>query len=181
MTKRLENSAGPAQARSIWTSLGIWNVLLQFLCQEERQVMQLGNKFCYEKAMARALPYFTLQEPLVPQLINQCEIALCDVSNKGNKKLGYHGIRFVSFVTVGLNLFTYSHLSRAWEMWKNALNPANTNFAINTTKAAPIFGMRERVSLVNFKDKLIFFSGGLDQNRSYADVFQYRIGADSWS
>ena len=122
--------------------------------------MQFGSRFCYDVAVARALAKFTTSKPLLPYLTSDAEIILYDAIKKNSKTLINHSFNsFINFVRVSLDLYTYDQNSE-WRCWKNGFYPG-IDVYVTQMRATPIFEQRSiGSSLVNFKSKLIFMSGG---------------------
>ena len=52
-TSSKEKAERKERARRVYTSYGIWNIMLRFITFEEAHFMQLTNRFQYEHAIGR--------------------------------------------------------------------------------------------------------------------------------
>ena len=60
--------------------MGIWNTMLPYLNIEEQQLLQLGDRFCYDSAIGRVVTYFLVFRMPIPYINDRKEIAVYNLA-----------------------------------------------------------------------------------------------------
>ena len=151
--------------------------------------MQLGNRFCYETAIARVVTYLVLRRAPIAYIDFHGGVNLYDFSLQRSSFISTYIPKRFSGMTLAhsrLDLYVYfckvsrnQAIEHCWIQFPNI----HCKDVVPITKAVPNFTPRQFSSLADFKGRLIFISGGRSDfdDPGKPEVFQYRISTNSWT
>ena len=191
----LQQGSNKEKCQKVWTSYGVTTYLILYLDAIESTSLQLLNQFWYKVAISRVLVSATVDHPLymICQMGTKFRSTIFRYyprSSKFQTIVDYDGgekLNFRSLYCVQVHhdsLYGFLHRASPTRLVKYSNLRASTSASeVSERECASPPQPRGFPSLVNFRDRFIFVSGGcshLSLGQNFASVDLYDIELDSW-